>query len=532
MAFLHQTKFRPACVVSALPKRFRDSLSRELKGTFALSTCPVSELESAVRRQGATIAVVGVSEGTIEVAERLSRTDRKVRVFLAHYEEGSPARLNGFAGVFDLRAEAKRLAAAVKGTVANVELSAFQNPSFGWSVPSLLGRFIDFQKKVGNPAALLDGILDHLMDLAGATEGFLLQPERMDETTFRVAANRGENMPPIGQSIELDPSRLSSPGALPDIFEAQNGEPVEFALFGRDYFALPIESRGQLCAILICDKIHRSESFDQFLEAMSYLFNQVAEREEKSLRHRLIATARSSVVDQAGWLLVDGDGHVIHREGLGSSFFKLKRNRVNQPRVRDLVYRSSHGEVSPIEIEGRRICARTVISDQGLYCLLEIHVAVGGDNKNSLAAKKTFEALAMIRSSCAKSRGEKVLSDELLAGLVEGKDVNAAAIQASLEKLGVKVDLGTEEIQPELISQLSLVLFMASKELRAPLSGTVRLARGRWILIAEIPEKEIGTEPFNWNGTDLFRAALTAAGFDYRAFLPTVFGFQLMGDAQ
>jgi hypothetical protein len=531
MAFLHQTKFRPACVVSALPKRFRDSLSRELKDAFALSTCPVSELESTVRRQGATIAVVGVSEGTIEVAERLSHTDRKLRVFLAHYEEGSPARLNGFAGVFDLRAEAKRLAAAIKGTVANVELSAFQNPSFGWSTPNVLGGFIDLQKKVGNPAALSDSILDHLMDLAGATEGFLLQPERMDETTFRVAANRGKNMPPIGQSIELDPCRLSSPGSSLDIFEAQYGEPSEFALIGRDHFALPIKSRGQLCAILICDKIHRSESFDQFLEAMSYLFNQVAEREKELLRQQLIATARSSVIDQAGWLLVDGDGHVIHHEGLGSSFFKLKSNRVNQPRVRDLVYRSFHGEVSPIEIGGRRISARTVISDQGLYCLLEIHVAVEGDNENSNPAKKTFEALAMIRSSCAKNRDEKVLSDGLLAGLVEGKGVNAAAVQASLETLGVKVDLGTEEIQPELISGLGLVLFMASKELRAPLSGTLRLAHGRWILTAEIPEQKIGAEPFNWNGADLFRAALTVAGLDYQALLPAVFGFQLMGNA-
>ena len=527
MAFLHQTKFRPACVVSALPKRFRDSLSRELKGAFALSTCPVSELESAVRRQGATIAVVGVSEGTIEVAERLSHTERGVKVFLAHYEEGSPARLNGFAGVFDLRAEAKRLAVAIKGTVTDVELSAFPNPSFGWSVPSLLGRFIDLQKKVGNPAALSDGILDHLMDLAGATEGFLLQPERMDETMFRVAANRGENMPPIGQSIPLDPSGISSAAT----FKAADLGALEVALAGRDYFALPMQSHGRLCAVLVCNKIDRSEAFDHFLEAISYLFDQVAEREEKVLRQQLIATARSSVVDQAGWLLLDGDGHVIHCEGLGSSFFKLKRNRVNQPRVRDLVYRSSHGEVSPIEIEGRRICARTVISDQGLYCLLEINVAVGGDNKNSLPAKKTFEALTMIRSSCAKNRDEKLLSDGLLAGLVEGKGVNAAAIQASLETLGVKFDLGTEEIQPELISGLGLVLFMASKELRAPLSGTLRVAHGRWILTAEIPEKEIDTEPFNWNGADLFRAALTVASLDYRAFLPAVFGFQLMGNA-
>ena len=105
-------------------------------------------------------------------------------------------------------------------------------------------------------------------------------------------------------------------------------------------------------------------------------------------------------------------------------------------------------------------------------------MAVERDNENSLSAKKPFEALAMIRSSCAKNRDEKVLSEELLAGLVEGKNVNAATIQASLENLGVKVDLNTEEIQPELISRLGLVLFMANKELRAPISGTLRLLTG------------------------------------------------------
>jgi len=521
MAFLYQTKFRPACVVSALPKRFRDSLARELKGAVAISSCPVSELEGTVRRRGATIAVVGVSQGTIEVAERLSHTDRGVKVFLAHYEEGSSARLNGFAGVFDLRAEAKRLAAAIKGTVSTVEPPIFPTSPFARPAPGLLVRFIELQKKVGNPAALSDGILEHLMNLGGGTEGFLLQPEKMNETTFRVTATRGENMPPIGQSIPLDPSRISSG----DTFAADDlGTSA-----GRDHLALPMQSRGQLCAVLVCNKIDRSEPFDQFLGATSYLFDQAADREEKSLRHQLIATARSSFVDQAGWLLVDGDSRVIHREGLGGSLFKLRSNRIKEPRLQDLIYRSFHREASPspIEIEGRRISARTIISDQGLFCLVEINLPVGGAGRNSLRGNDPFQALTLIRSSCANSGDEKTLADELIAGLVEGKDANA--VLAGLEKLGVKVDFSPEEMRPALVSGLGLVLFMASKELHAPISATFRLVHGQWILTAEISEKDLRAEAFDWNSAHLFRAALEVAGFDRGGVRTAIFGFQLIG---
>ncbi len=478
-----------------------------------------------MRRQGATIAVVGVSQGTIEVAERLSHTDRGVKVFLAHYEEGSSARLNGFAGVFDLRAEAKRLAAAIKSTVSNTELPTFPATPFARSDPSLLARFVELQKKVGNPGALSDGILEHLMSLAGATEGFLLQPEKLDETTFRVTANRGENVPPIGQSIPLDPSGISSA----DTFAAEDLDALEVTLADRDHFALPIQNRDQLCAVLVCDKIDRSEAFDHFLEAMSYLFDQLAEREEKSLRHQLIAIARSSFVDQVGWLLLDGDGRVIHREGLGISFFKLSRNRIKEPRLQDIIYRSFHGEASPIELQGRKISAHTIISDQGLFCLVEIHLQVGAVDGNSLQSNNSICALNLIRSSCINTENENVLLDELLDGLVGARCVDTNLVSNGLEKVSVKADFDGKEIQATLVAGFGLVLLMASKEIPVPISTTIELAQGQWILTAEISEKELGTEAFDWKNLPLTRAALDLAGFDRRRLRTSIFGFQLIG---
>src|SRR5258708_792105 len=105
MAFLNNIAHRPSCIVSALPERFRVALEKELSDSVAISTCKIGQLENAVKLRGATIAVVGASNESFDVAERLSHEAHSVKVFLVHYQDclAGRAATNGFAGVFDLR---------------------------------------------------------------------------------------------------------------------------------------------------------------------------------------------------------------------------------------------------------------------------------------------------------------------------------------------------------------------------------------------------------------------------------------------
>jgi hypothetical protein len=529
MAFLNNSEFRPACVISALPKPFRDSLSRELRGVVAVCTCPVEELESVVQSRGATVAIVGVSEKTVDVAERLSHSDRNLKVFLARYNNGVKTPLNGFAGVFDVRAEARRLADSIKNAIRKEQSFPSHEATFTEPVPNLLTRFVQLQRKIGNSPAFFDSMLEHLLGLTKGAEGFILVPDAMNE--FRLVSRRGDSMPAVETEFTLNSHLLDSGCAFGDLLEFNESEARCLSWSIDDLRAVPLRSGTKLGAVFVSDRIHLSDEACEMISAFGVLFDQLTERESNTRRDSLVAQAQSIVVERDGWILVDSDGRIHHRNGICKSLISPGRGRIKEPRIRDLIARSFDGATAPIGFRSKTIDARTLITERGQYCILEAQALTPAGGQDDSGNRSILESLALIKAALfdfSESDG-KALGDELIASLTEKKGVHILAIANRLKKLGVTIDFGGAEFLPSRAAGLGLILLMTKHHFDSLFTATVRQVGDKWILSVEFPENQKSLGMVNLGETGLIHAAVKVAGFDHNEVSSAVFGFQITG---
>ena len=334
------TPLRPACVITALPRRYRESLMRELKGSVAISTCEVEELEIVVHQRGASLAVVGVSEHSLEIAERLSHSTSQVRVFLAHYKESSPRETpkNGFAGVIDLQEAPKDLARAIRRALK--ETNGFTNVPVGVANRpfDLLPHFIEMHKRISNVSALMETMLEGFMEITGADEGLLLIPHENNSGAWNAVAKRGYHVPNHGAELHLDQEYLKTlnRGEVLCPVEGIYLEGPNLPLALDPYFmAAPVMGGLDSKALFLGNSQNDDYILGDFLEGCAYLLDEVERRKSILESNRLIESARK--VAGASWIIADVHDRVLYREGSEASWFTQGKPSVRNARLRHLL---------------------------------------------------------------------------------------------------------------------------------------------------------------------------------------------------
>ena len=510
MAFLDQTHNRPSCVVSALPKRFRESLARDLAGTVALTTCSVDELEATVRTRGATMAIVGASSNSTEVAERLSHDARSVKVFLAHYQEArrQSAPLNGFAGVFDLRSESERLAATIKQAAT----LSVRTPSFGKPRRArLLSHFIDMQKRLGNRTALCEMLLDGFLSITDADEGMLLLPDDAARERFRIVASQGDHLPALTEEVILEPFCHR---ALLDGHLVTNPEEIRFSttlalpFLPRFALAAPISVAGQLVGCLIGDRGSESEALEEFIMGASFLFQQLAKREQAARRDRMIVQARQSA--SPGWMLVDARDRILYREASESFPISSSATEIKEPRIRDAIARAHLGKSGSIQVRENMISYRPLEFGERPCCLLTAKPTYTERESTPIDFPSSDALLAAFKTQPAFSSKELGLVENLCQdSSVDGEAGEEIKVSVKiLAPLGITFVGNPEEIPPPLSRGISLLLLASRLASQQLVTGRFHRQNNEWFLTVETKEDHLSDSLSAWTRNPLIKMTL------------------------
>jgi hypothetical protein len=522
MAFLHQVPLRPACIISALPKSFRDSLCQELNGSVAVSTCPPDELETAVRLRGASFAIVGATDQSVEAAEKLSHASNDVKVFLAHYkgEQNSEPVQNGFAGIFDLRGDLRSLAAAIRDDVAQLNGHTC-TPLQASSQITPLGRFIEMERRISNPSAVLEIMLSGFLDLVGGHEGMLLVPRQIAAGTFSVAANLGEEVSAISTEVILDPPDMRSL-----LGNSVVRRPTGLLLRGIRPFhppkiAVPLRHQGRLCAVLLADGIEQSEILSDYLGAASFVFQQLARREDNAERDRLLNVARQN--GSVGWILADPRGRVILSEGLESTFLTNEQTVLRDSRLRDAVARAADGDKGEVIVRGRRVQYLPVEGYRGSYCQLVLR----GASFSKQAETPSWEKLKIIADLLEV--GGNVATDErmLWKDILQGKDTSEIFDLSKLKHLGISVQMPSMPVSSLTSRKLALLLIAWKCTIQLPFMANLFIRNCQWVLTLEVPEDVLKTKPSILSTRPILE--LTVQALDDVQLAEGGFGIQLSG---
>jgi hypothetical protein len=531
MGFLNDIPLRPSCVVTALPRRYRESLARELGGSVAISTCPVEELETAVHQRGASLAVVGVSSRSLEIAERLSHATRQVRVFLAHYKDARPCETpkNGFAGVFDLHDDPKDLAMTIRQAVE--ETRGFISPPV--EIPrrriNLLQHFIEMHKRISNPSALMESMLEGFMKITGADEGLLLHPQEHDAESWIAGAKRGYHVPELGTELQLDQDCLRAL-AQGEIYTPHEGicldAPTVAFAFDPYFMAAPVMADFSPRATFIGNSRNHPDDLDEFLEGCSYLFQQVDKEGSTLQRNRLVEDARK--VGGASWIMADVHGRVIYREGTEASWFTQKGPNVRHARLLHLLAAALKGKKGFAKVRGKHISYQPLSTVQKSYGILKVEASntVGTDNCapfNEVAVLK-----ALLSPILAEMPVERAIYEDLISAIGQSPSKETFEVER-LKSTGIEMTLNSDVISAALLNGLSLVLVATKSAVFGPLSARFSQDGRMWSLTIEVPEAGLPEASFDWKNNILINLAIKVARLGNLQFRSSRFGFQLIG---
>jgi hypothetical protein len=497
----------------------------------ALSTCPVEELETAVRIRGATMAIVGVSNDSLDVAERLSHAPHDIKVFLAHYKDARAlnAPVNGFAGISDLRVEPGRLAAIIRQSIGQPSQSPWIPSKARRSRPfNMLSRSIEMQKQLSNRQALLELILKNFLELVVADEGLLLLPQGTGLERWRIAASLGEETPL--PSVEVGLERACLKAVLDQrIYTRSEGirlsSSENIPCLPTYLMAVPVMINGQLIACLLSNQFDQPDELEEYFEGVFFLFQQLAKRDAKEYRDRLLAEARQTVC--SGWALTDVHGRVIHREGKESMWITHNESEIQDARLQDAIAQAFGGRSGSVQTKGRKVTYRPLHMEQRGFCLLQAGASNDVVQAPLLWREEISLISAFLKTDAGISPKESVLVEELL-GIIASRTATSEHFEIrKLAPLGVKMELVSEEVPAALSAGLALILVVAKRLSGRELTGRFLQKNREWFFTVEIAEKDLQDDAEKWAQDPLMKLALRVANLGEVEIKSSIYGLQL-----
>lgn len=521
MAFLNNVSFRPSCIVSALPKRFRVALEKELADSVAISTCQVDDLENAVKVRGASIAIVGASTESLDIAERLSHdATQSVKVYLVHYQDSLSGRAptNGFAGVFDLRNEPGRLAQSIRQEALQPGRHLHRNDLKKSVQRRLLQHFITMSERLSTPQVLMELMLDGFLEIAGAHAGMLLVPSETRVAQFKVLASRGEDAPPVHEHVMLaeDVAMEMSTGAtlfLPEGI-SYSTDSCWSTSFGFS-IAVPLMIDNKLLGCLLAKTNEASDDLTDYGAGAAHLLSQLRQRELVTQRERLISQARQCV--SPGWLLVSDEGRVVYREGERAQLI-CNSPEITGARLRHALSEAQSGLSGSIAYRDSLISYRPFHLNDRSYTLLSLK------EKNlriEVAPVREIKITDDLASFIQLQLGDSPQKDEFVKTLVQNqradmKDRKKIDLEA-LSVFGIRLTAGRDEIPGEMTGGIALLLMALAKVIASPVSFAFACHDNNWGITFEREENSLGegeaTEMASLTEHPLIKLALQMSGF-------------------
>jgi len=473
-------------MMSALPKRYQTQLEKQIGGSVAVSTCRVDELEQAIKRRGATIAVVGAADESMEIAERLSHASEGVKVFLVHYQDklADKVPVNGFAGVFDVRMEQQKLAEMIRHEALQPFVPIQQAPTRS-KQKQMLEHFISINERLSRPVLAYELMLDGFLQLADSESGALILSNDTNRGAFRTAVSR---------EFEFDqPHEISLPADT--VLQMMTGDmlfvPDGFAglssrgwLVGSEFcIGLPLVAGKQLYGCLLARTNEASGILSDYAMMVTHLLECMFRQELAAQREILIAAARKTV--SASWMLVDGSGRIVHREGArfdgGKGSLRVRGGRISHATNEALAGRAgsiASGDLSMV-YEGLSAYGRD-------YAVVRMDRNYKPTSGGILSAS-TSEATGMIKASFAGVPDRIEVVENLLN--TDPSRYLAPTLDIKLMRSwGLKIIAG--EGQDDLKASPALALLMLSFDKRLPENVGLSTARfnGRDSLTFEVEE--------------------------------------------
>ena len=491
MAFLHTAAFRPSCVVSALPRRFRLALEKELSGSVAISSCRVEQLEDAVKLRGATIAVVGASDESLDIAERLSHSPEGVRVFLVHYQDSlaATAMTNGFAGVFDLRMEHDLLAKSIRKEALQPGRSSHSAASSKSDQRWILEHFIAMNERLSQPRLAGEFMLDGFLQVARVQSGALLLPGDSRTGQFQVAACRGRDMSEVGEQVSLSEETvlemltgdtLFFPDGLSAVGDFQSSMGSAF------HIGVPLVSGKELLGCLIARTNEASDSMADYALVATHLLSQMRHREAEAQHERLISDARQQLL--SSWLLADADGRIVHREGEQAKIV-CPNPRVRSPRLRHAIAEAHAGQGGSIRHHGFSVSYRPFAGNDCGYALMRIDKEMAPNQPClHLAPKLEANTLGFIKAQLGDSPEKGAAVEAILESIRSASDEGNAFDLKTLPGLGIELIAGAEQVPADMTGRIALVLLALAKMAEGKVTFSMARLEQQWALTFECEE--------------------------------------------
>ena len=454
MAFLNTLSHRPSCIVSGLPKRFRESLKEDLGSTVALSTCPVEQLESAVNLRGASIAIVGASDDSLEIAERLSHRKTPIKVFLVHYRDimAPPTEVNGFAGVFDLRFDHSNLKRSIQRLVSQpIRIEDSRTKKGGYR--EALRYLISMQERMGNRPALMETILEGFLELAGTASGLLLMRDEVSPHILKVAAVRGGNLPERDIQIDLGSSVLRQLSAGETCVEPAGisyktdlpwGEKTQLS------FAFPINEGSTMAGCFLASEGQDREELNQYSIGVASLLRQIKVKDASQKKADLLSEVRRLI--SPGWVLADPSGRTLYREGeLPSEIFDCEM-KIKSPRLRDAINQARSGKLGNIQLDQGCFSYRALSWEGRSHVILKM--------EGTLPLRDEVRTKESVRLSDLRQLLKPLFEESVLESLVEDFETPSEKSRIKpdqLAALGLLLGLGYKELPVKVRSRVVLV---------------------------------------------------------------------------
>jgi len=516
MALLNNVPFRPSCIVSALPRRYQLELEKQLGGAVAISTCRVEQLENAVKLRGATIAVVGASDDSLEIAERLSHSTDAVKVFLVHYQDKlmSKAMLNGFAGIFDLRLEQHQLAESIRHEALQ------PNPIVRQTAPSrldqrrLLEHFVAINERLSKPQVAYELMLDGFLRLARSESGVLLLTDEPDKGKFRIAASRDHHF--SEQSEVFLPNDTVLQMLTGDILFFPDGLPTSHSdswMMSPEYcIGVPLVAGNRIMGCLLAQTNEASDSLADYALVATHLLARMQQQEIAAQHERLLAAARQKL--DTSWMLVDATGRIIHREGQRAKAI-CPTPRLHAARLMHASLEAHSGRAGSVAYHDLSVSYQGLSGPVGEYALLHIDQIPPREN-GDIRLLAGPEAIDFIKTQFEDAPEQHEIVESLLKSM-QSDEASSPVEPKTLQKLGIEITSDEQNLSACMRAQSTLVVMSLAKRIEVRKKFSVARFADRLALTFELDESDLTKIPIHLSQDLLIQLVLAFTGINARS---------------
>jgi hypothetical protein len=473
MAFLNNIALRPSCI----------------------STCQIGQLENAVKLRGATIAVVGASNESFDIAERLSHEEHSVKVFLVHYQDTLMGRAatNGFAGVFDLRVEPKRLAQSIRREALHPGRQLPHEVSDKPSRPGILRHFITMQERLSAPHILMELMLDGFLEVASAHSGVLLVPSDTDQNRFKVLASRGEDVPQVPEHVTLPEETILQMLKGATLFFPEGIPYSDTASWYMDSgysIGVPLIADNKLLGCLLATTNQASENLSEYGMAATHILSQLRQREAAAQRERLISEARQRI--SPGWLLATESGRVVYREGDRTHLLCNSFSEMTAARLKHALAKAHAGHSGFVRFRDSLIAYQPIRLNDTPYALLNF-VSGHSPEQTGPAYDTTitgeFADLIKFQLGGSTERNEFIegIIQDLQAGMEKRRPVNLKALAG----FDIHLSKNSHDIPDRITAGVSLLLMAFFRIIGPTIFFTFSHGDNKWAIAFEYEENAL-----------------------------------------